>query len=152
MCSNDHVWGLWEEFVRTDSGVQRKIGVLLPEKGCVIGAIQKPNKYSCVSKFQSVSYMGREDREKSCKQIVCLSCSEIYLSFVCMNRRQHRRCVFLTEFVSHSPEPAISKHCLSFVCQPRHLFHVRGKKMQEMDLSTAWRDKGRTQTELSSAC
>ena len=79
MCSNDHVWGLWEEFVRTDSGVQRKIGVLLPEKGCVIGAIQKPNKYSYVSKFQSVSYMGREDREKSCKQIVCLSCSEIYL-------------------------------------------------------------------------
>lgn len=70
MCSNDPVWGLWEEFARTVSGVQRKIGVLLPEKGCVIAAIQKPNKYSYVSKFQSVSYMGREDREKSCKQIV----------------------------------------------------------------------------------
>ena len=46
--------------------MQRKIGVLLPEKGCVIGAIQIPNKYSYVSKFQSISYTGREDREKSC--------------------------------------------------------------------------------------
>ena len=90
MCSNDPVWGLWEEFVRTDSGVQRKIGVLLPEKGCVIGAIQKPNKkkkkktnkYSYISKFQSVSYMGREERkvmQTNCLSFLLRNLSEFYV-------------------------------------------------------------------------
>ena len=93
MCSNDPVWGLWEEFVRTDSGVQRKIGVLLPEKGCVIGAIQKPNKkkkktnkYSYISKFQSVSYMGREERKVM--QTNCLSFLLRNLSEFCVYEQE----------------------------------------------------------------
>ena len=58
MCPNYPVWELWEEFARADSGVQRTVGVLPPEKGCMIGAIKKPSKYSYISRFRSVSDTG----------------------------------------------------------------------------------------------
>lgn len=80
MCPNYPFWELWEEFARADSGVQRTVGMLPPEKACTIGAIIKRSKHSYVSRFRSVSDPGREDREESGKHVVSLSCSDSHLS------------------------------------------------------------------------
>lgn len=81
MCPNYPVWELWEEFARADSGVQRTVGMLPPEKACTIGAIKKRSKHSCASRFRSVSDTGSEDREKPGKRVVSLSCSDSHLSW-----------------------------------------------------------------------